>query len=144
MASESAATGLRRWLAHCGRALYARPFDCITALHVWAMIAVMPTDGRFRTLFPPEPDTVGRAAHVPSAAAISAHSEAIFQAAAEQGVHTVPFRHSAALLGGAWPDGDCDRPEVTWLRSCRTKPEHYDWPARMWAVVERATDACCE
>jgi len=108
------------------------------------MTAVMPAGGRFRTPFALEPDLVMWAPQGPSAAAISARSEAIFQATAEQGVHAATCKHPSALLHKVWPDVEWDRPAVTALRSCPTKREHCDRPARIWAVSDRVTAACCE
>jgi len=99
-------------------------------------------DTRFRTLFPPELDILVWAPQGQSASAISARSEAIFRAAAAENLHFATFKYPVASLEGVWAGVDWDQPTVTCLRSCLMKPEHSDWLERIWAVLDRVTDAC--
>ena len=92
-------------------------------------------DRRFRTIFPPELDIVVWAPDGNSASQISQRSQALFDAAAEAGLHLAAFKYPAAALRGHWQDVDFDQPYVTCLRSCLMKPEHLDWIDRIWETL---------
>ena len=99
-------------------------------------------DGRFRTLFPPELDILVWAPQGRSASDISARSEAIFEAAAAADLHLATFKYPASLAESVWTNVEWDQPAVTCLRSCLMKPEHNEWLDRIWAVLDRAVEAC--
>jgi tyrosine decarboxylase/aspartate 1-decarboxylase len=94
------------------------------------------SDGRFKTIFPPELDILVWAPNSGSASQISNRSEEIFHAAAEDNLHLATFKYPSSLLKNKWPDVIFDQQEVICLRSCLMKPEHYDWVERIWNILD--------
>jgi glutamate/tyrosine decarboxylase-like PLP-dependent enzyme len=107
------------------------------ALALYGKIA---SDERFRTIFPPELDILVWAPNGSSASQISAYSEQIFNAAAQENLHLATFKYPTALLRDKWAGVDLDRPYVTCLRSCLMKPEHLDWVERIWEVLDKVSN----
>jgi len=95
-------------------------------------------DSRFRVFFPPELDILVFAPNGRSASAISQRAEKIFAAAAEENLHLAKFRYPASLLKNTWPDVAWDQSQVTCLRSCLMKPEHFDWMDSIWGILDNA------
>lgn len=102
-----------------------------------ALYEKIDTDERFRTIFPPELDIVIWVPDGSHASQISARSEQIFNAAAEENLHLATFKYPAALLQEKWPDVEFDQTYVTCLRSCLMKPEHLDWVENIWQILDK-------
>jgi glutamate/tyrosine decarboxylase-like PLP-dependent enzyme len=99
-------------------------------------------DPRFLTLMPPELDIVVWAPAADSAAAISAASQRLFDAAAELDLHLALVRVDGTLAARHWPGRIPDDADpVTCLRCCLMKPEHLDWLDDLWAMLLRALEA---
>jgi glutamate/tyrosine decarboxylase-like PLP-dependent enzyme len=94
------------------------------------------SDGRFKTIIPPELDILVWAPNRGSASQISKRSQEIFHAAAEDNLHLAIFKYPSSLLKNKWTDVIFDQPDVTCLRSCLMKPEHYDWVERIWNILD--------
>ncbi len=105
-----------------------------------ALFARMAGDPRFKVIFPPELDILVFALNGKRASEISRSSEAFFAAAAKKNLHLAKFKYPAALLKGVWPEVDFDQPQVTCLRSCLMKPEHYEWIDRLWEVLSQVAE----
>lgn len=112
--------------------------SCRAALAIYEKIA---SDGRFRTIFPPELDILIWALDGESASQVSARTEKMFHAAAAENLHLAIFKYPASLLRSRWPDVDFDQPMVTCLRSCLMKPEHYDWIEDIWHIIDKLATA---
>ena len=95
------------------------------------------SDGRFKTIFPPELDILVWAPNGGRASQISKRSEDIFHAAAEDNLHLAIFKYPSSLLQNKWTDVTFDQQNVTCLRSCLMKPEHYDWVERIWNILDK-------
>jgi tyrosine decarboxylase/aspartate 1-decarboxylase len=98
------------------------------------------SDGRFKTIFPPELDILVWAPNGGGASQISKQTEEIFQAAAEDNLHLATFNYPSSLLKDKWTDVIFDQQDVTCLRSCLMKPEHYDWAERIWNILNNVTN----
>jgi tyrosine decarboxylase / aspartate 1-decarboxylase len=94
------------------------------------------SDGRFKTIIPPELDILVWAPNRGSASQISKRSQEIFHAAAEDNLHLATFKYPSSLLKNKWTDVIFDQQNVTCLRSCLMKPEHYDWVERIWNILD--------
>lgn len=94
------------------------------------------SDKRFKTIIPPELDILVWAPNRGSASQISKRSQEIFHAAAENNLHLAIFKYPSSLLKNKWTDVIFDQPNVTCLRSCLMKPEHYDWVERIWNILD--------
>ncbi|MEA1946906.1 MAG: aminotransferase class I/II-fold pyridoxal phosphate-dependent enzyme [Thermodesulfobacteriota bacterium] len=95
------------------------------------------SDGRFKTIFPPELDILVWAPNGGSASQISKRTEDIFHAAAEDHLHLATFKYPSSLLKDKWTNVSFDQQDVTCLRSCLMKPEHYDWAERIWNIIDK-------
>ncbi len=98
-------------------------------------------DIRWMLPFAPELDIVVWAPRAETTAEISALSQRIFDAAANQNLHLalirVPIKFFSAqhnLMGAATDTVLC-------LRSVLMKPEHRDWLDRIWTTLSRVTDS---
>ncbi|MFO1329998.1 MAG: aminotransferase class I/II-fold pyridoxal phosphate-dependent enzyme [Rubrivivax sp.] len=100
---------------------------------------LLQADARFLTGPAPELDIVVWAPRGASASEISARSQAIFDAAAQDDLHLAVAQFPKSMFAH-WPI-DWDRDHVACLRSCLMKPEHRDWIAEIWRRLGRATDA---
>ena len=98
------------------------------------------SDPRFLPILRPELDILVWAPKGNSASQISARSQALFQAAAQQGLHLATLKVPSELLHGIWPDEVLDQAHVTCLRSVLMKPEHEEWVERIWNVLDQITD----
>ena len=98
------------------------------------------SDGRFKTIFPPELDILVWAPNAGSASQISKQSEEIFHAAAEDNLHLAIYKYPSSLLQDKWTDVTFDQQDVTCLRSCLMKPEHYDWAERIWNILDNVAN----
>lgn len=96
-------------------------------------------DPRCLTALAPELDVVVWAPHGGSASEVSARAQAIFEAAAQEGLHLAVASFPKSMFPH-WPI-DWDRDTVACLRSCLMKPEHRDWIDPIWDRLSRATDA---
>ncbi len=96
-------------------------------------------DARFLTALQPELDIVVWAPRGASASEVSARSQAIFDAAAREGLHLAVASFPKALFPD-WPIA-WDRDTVACLRACLMKPEHREWIARIYTRLDQATDA---
>jgi len=94
------------------------------------------SDGRFKTIFPPELDILVWAPNGGRASQISKRTEEIFHAAAEDNLHLATFKYPSSLLKDKWTDLIFDHQDVICLRSCLMKPEHYDWAERIWNILD--------
>ena len=106
-----------------------------------ALYEKIDSDERFRTIFPPELDIIVWAPDGSSASQISEHSEQIFNAATQENLHLATFKYPTALLREKWRGVDLDQQSVTCLRSCLMKPEHLDWVDKIWALLDKASNA---
>lgn len=96
-------------------------------------------DPRFMPLGPPELDIVVWAPAADNAAALSAASRRLFDAAAAVGLHLALLRVSGAAARAHWPDVEVAAGEtVTCLRCCLMKPEHLGALDDLWALLDRA------
>lgn len=94
-------------------------------------------DERFLSILRPELDILVWAPAGESASQISARSQMLFQAAAQQDLHLATFRYPARLLQESWPDVMMDQDFVICLRSVLMKPEHEDWAERIWSILDK-------
>ncbi len=99
-------------------------------------------DSRFKTIFPPELDILVWAPDGESASQISSRSEDFFRMAAEKNFHLATFKYPSSLLKPRWNDVYFDRENVTCLRSCLMKPEHFDWIDKIREILSEVVDAC--
>jgi glutamate/tyrosine decarboxylase-like PLP-dependent enzyme len=106
-----------------------------------ALYKKMSLDSRFRMIFPPELDILVWAPAGKKASEISARAEKFFDAAAAENLHLAKFKYPAAQLKPIWGDVTFDQSQVTCLRSCLMKPEHFDWVERIWQIMDRASGA---
>jgi glutamate/tyrosine decarboxylase-like PLP-dependent enzyme len=104
-----------------------------------ALYEKVKADNRFKTLFAPQLDIVVWAPQGRSATEISQRSRSIFEACAKQDLHLAIFQYPAAPLRDRWPEVDFDQDQVTCLRSCLMKPEHEQWIAAIWQIIDTAT-----
>lgn len=93
-------------------------------------------DGRFLTLAEPDLDIVVWAPAAADAAAISAASQRLFEAAAGRGLHLALTRLNPALAGRHWPQVTMTGEAVVCLRCCLMKPEHLDWLDDIWDTID--------
>lgn len=113
--------------------------DCRAA--AMDLYARLQSDPRFLTMLEPELDIVVFAPRAGTTAEISALSKALFERAAELGLHLALFSYPTALLRDAWPGVTLQGDTVTCLRSCLMKPEHKDWLERIYALLGQARAA---
>ncbi len=97
-------------------------------------------DDRFISILRPELDILVWAPKGDTASQISARAQALFQAAAEEGLHLALFKYPSELLRETWPQEVLDQACVTCLRSVLMKPEHEDWVERIWSILDRISD----
>ncbi len=93
-------------------------------------------DPLFLTMFEPELDIVIWAPRADRSSEVSRMSKALFDAAAERGLHLALFTYPARLLREAWPHVAFDTESVACLRSCLMKPEHADWTDGIWRLLQ--------
>lgn len=110
--------------------------DCLAAARALADSVTNST--QFELVQAPALDIVVWAVRDASISSASARAKRIFDKAAERGLHLalidVDVARLPATLAGMTRDGDT----LTCLRSCLMKPEHRDWVARIFDIVEHA------
>jgi hypothetical protein len=87
----------------------------------------------------PELDIVVWAPEGIKASEISMKSRKLFELAARKNLHLAVFSYPARLLKELWKDVDFDVDDVTCLRSCLMKPEHYTWMDKVWSIIDEVT-----
>ncbi|MGH8279703.1 MAG: pyridoxal phosphate-dependent decarboxylase family protein [Gammaproteobacteria bacterium] len=87
----------------------------------------------------PELDIVVWTVAAPSRGAASRRAQAVFDAAAQHGLHLALLKVPATLASRWWPELGADAEAVTALRSCLMKPEHREWLARILSLLDAAT-----
>jgi len=97
-------------------------------------------DSRFKTILKPELDIVVWAPKAERGSLISKLSEEIFEVAASHDLHLAIFNYPTELLKDSWNDVILDQDNVTCLRSCLMKPEHFDWIDRIWRILGEVTN----
>jgi glutamate/tyrosine decarboxylase-like PLP-dependent enzyme len=102
-----------------------------------ALFTHLQTSPNYLTLSPPQLDIVVWAPRQATGSEIGARSRALFDAAADEGLHLALIDLPVALLGDYWPEVLFDTPTVTCLRSCLMKPEHLDWMGEITLILER-------
>jgi len=107
------------------------------ALSLYKKILV---DPRFITVVEPELDIVTWAPRADRASLISRRSEEIFKVAASQNLHLAIFNYPTGLLRDKWPEVIMDRDQVTCLRSCLMKPEHFDHLDSIWQILDKVAN----
>ena len=94
-------------------------------------------DSRFRTIMPPELDILVWTPQGNSTSTITAASHRFFQQAAQQNLHLALFNCPVSLLKNKWKEVNFNTPQVTCIRSCLMKPEHYEWMDKIWEIIDR-------
>lgn len=89
----------------------------------------------------PELDIVVWARGANSRNQASRRAHAVFDAAAERGLHLALLRVPDELAGKWWTKLTADAQTVTALRSCLMKPEHEDWLPHITDILDTATRA---
>lgn len=92
---------------------------------------------RWHLLFEGDLDIVVWAPQGRSASQVSAHSQRIFDRAAELDLHLALTQVGQT---SCWPRLDWDQDRVTCLRSCLMKPEHKQWLPEICQRLEQAVD----
>ncbi len=139
--SRAGASAVALWATH--RLLPLEPKGAFSAdlskcrQAALALFEKMAQDPRFKVIFPPELDILVWALKGKKGSEISRLSDDFFQAAAQENLHLAKFKYPAARLRNVWPEVVFDQPQVTCLRSCLMKPEHYDWIDRLWEIMNR-------
>jgi glutamate/tyrosine decarboxylase-like PLP-dependent enzyme len=95
---------------------------------------------RFVPAFTPELDIVVFAPRAASVNEMSAKSRAIFEAAAERGLHLAVADLPVSFFPSLSASVQRDLETVTCLRSVLMKPEHLDWIDRIWEILATAAD----
>ena len=93
-------------------------------------------DDRYLTTLAPELDIVVWGVRAQTASEISQRNRDLFNRAAEAGLHLALLELPATLLAAHWPAIDFNCDSVTCLRSCLMKPEHLDWCAAIWRILD--------
>ena len=93
-------------------------------------------DDRYLTTMVPELDIVVWGVRAQTASEISQRNRELFKQAAAAGLHLALLELPATLLAAHWPAVDFDNESVTCLRSCLMKPEHLDWCAAIWQILD--------
>jgi tyrosine decarboxylase/aspartate 1-decarboxylase len=93
-------------------------------------------DQRYLTILEPELDIVVWGMRAQLASEISQGNRRLFDRAAKAGLHLALLELPAALLSAHWPGVNFDVDHVTCLRSCLMKPEHLDWCAAIWRILD--------
>lgn len=89
-------------------------------------------------LFPPELDIVIWAPNDATTTTISAKSQALFDACADQHLHLALLSLPSDWFCKFHPSVQQTSSEVLCLRSCLMKPEHLDWIDTIWTIYRTA------
>lgn len=92
----------------------------------------------FTPLMPPELDIVVYAVNSPTTTISSERARALFEQAADQGLHLALIELPVSLAGQWLPDIETDSASITCLRSVLMKPEHEQWSKRIVEMLEAA------
>jgi tyrosine decarboxylase / aspartate 1-decarboxylase len=103
------------------------------------LFELLAADDRFLTALAPELDIVVWAVKAPTASESSLKASALFDAAADQGLHLAKANLPRSLFEQHWPGFTWDQDYVTCLRTCLMKPEHLEWMDRIWEKIDAAT-----
>ena len=114
-------------------ALLERCLEAARQLH-----ARLDSSPHWVTLGAPQLDIVIWAARGATASEVSATAAAVFERAAESGLHLALLTAAREDLDWPEPDFVWDQERVTCLRSCLLKPEHLDAVAQIFAGLEQA------
>jgi tyrosine decarboxylase / aspartate 1-decarboxylase len=101
-------------------------------------------DTRFIVPFMPQLDIVVWAIRADSREQMSALAQAVFDRAAAQHLHLALANLPAHLFGDQLPETQSADETVVCLRSVLMKPEHADWVALIWSIIDKVTDAAIE
>jgi tyrosine decarboxylase / aspartate 1-decarboxylase len=99
-------------------------------------------DSRFFAAFAPELDIVVFAPRASSLSEASALTRKIFDAAAQRNLHLAVAELPVAFFEKNLGSMKRDRASLACLRSVLIKPEHREWIARIWAILEEAASDC--
>lgn len=102
------------------------------------MQAWVETAEDFVALAPPMLDIVVFGARAARTSVASPRARAVFDAAAERGLHLALLQVPRALAEPWWPGLEWDAETVTVLRCCLMKPEHRAWLPRITDLLEQA------
>ncbi|MCM2972467.1 pyridoxal phosphate-dependent decarboxylase family protein [Larsenimonas suaedae] len=94
-------------------------------------------DARFVTPLEPDLDIVIWAPKARTTSAMSERSEATFKAAEERHLYLATFSFPSRLIKLCYPEIEVDTEYTTCVRSALMKPEHSDWLARIWDVLDQ-------
>lgn len=92
----------------------------------------------FVALSAPALDIVVFGARGKTASAASYRARQIFACAAKQGLHLALLKIPVTAVRSWWPDLEPDMAEVTVLRSCLMKAEHFRWINQITQLLEQA------
>jgi hypothetical protein len=98
-------------------------------------------DARWLLPFAPELDIVVWAPRAKTIAEISALSQRIFDAAAEQNLHLALIRVPVRFFAQQHDPTTSAADAVLCLRSVLMKPEHRDWLDRIYAILSRVAES---
>lgn len=103
------------------------------ALKLYQMVLA---DEEELSVLEPELDILIWAPKASKASEISALSQQLFDAAAEENLHLAVMTLPAEMLKKHWPDVEFDADQVSCLRSCLMKPEHLSWVEEIWRIYK--------
>ena len=102
-------------------------------------------DNRFITAFSPQLDIVIWVPKAQSVSKASQLSQEIFEKSAAQNLHLAVANLPSQFFKQKYQiDMQWDEEYITCLRSCLMKPEHLDWLARIWQILDDVTDKVLE
>jgi len=94
---------------------------------------------RYLTVFPPELDIVIWAPNAKRASQISQLTLQVFHNAALKNLHLATFTFPTQILSHIWQDVIMDQDQITLLRSCLMKPEHFDWMDQICILIDQCS-----
>lgn len=106
-----------------------------------ALYDKLAADERFFTAMPPQLDIVVWSVAAGSASEAAVRNQALFDAAAGNGLHLALSRFPGELLEPWFTLASWNRTTITCLRSCLMKPEHERWLPEIWRRLEAALGA---
>jgi len=98
-------------------------------------------DPRFIPVVKPELDIVTWVPRADRSSIISKRSEEIFKIASSQNLHLATFNYPTESLRDSWQEVVMDSDQVTCLRSCLMKPEHFDHLDSIWQILNTVTNS---
>ena len=106
-----------------------------------ALFQRMEDDPRFLTAFPPELDIIVWAPAASNGSEISKRSRIFFEKAAQANLHLALLDLPVDLIRTYWKNVTFDQENVTCLRSCLMKPEHFEWIDKIWTILDNVAGA---